>query len=476
MKIHFKQKFQLLITAIIVLTLSLNCAHKKAYKKALEFEKAGKYVESAEKDLEALDKKPEYTDAKTHLTFIAPKAYEELLSRSENYEKNNQWIEAAGSWKHLDILLGRMQRHQVILTTVDVKSRISQANEKGTNYYYSTASGYFQRGQFQEAVDLYQKVLQLSSNYLDTRQKLWEGYSQLGDRKLQAKDYAAAISDYQSALEFADNKTTTNTAIAEAYYRWAEDFTQRSNFREATERYESALAVVPNYRDAEQRRKEVYEKAVKRVAVLPFKNSTSLKADYSNLLTDLFLNECIKANLKYTSFIDRENLALILEEHKLAMAGVVDPEKATEIGKLEGIHYLITGTISQISQQNTPATFTDKTFEKTYTEKDTAGKDVQKIQLLKYKEYKASRSIQMTVSFQIIDVATGKYITGDTFSENNVDQTNWIRYSGNLNDLPRDKRNLIDQPSEPKSADLLINEGIQTLSDKMSKKVQDFFK
>ena len=82
----------------------------------------------------------------------------------------------------------------------------------------------------------------------------------------------------------------------------------------------------------------------------------------------------------------------------------------------------------------------------------------------------------MTVSFQIIDVATGKYITGDTFSENNVDQTNWIRYSGNLNDLPRDKRNLIDQPSEPKSADLLINEGIQTLSDKMSKKVQDFFK
>ncbi|OGB61420.1 MAG: hypothetical protein A2Y94_00870 [Caldithrix sp. RBG_13_44_9] len=476
MKLHGKQMFRLLIIFLAFSMVLFSCAHKQAYKKALEFEKVGRYVESAEKDLEALDKKSDFTDAKSHLTFIAPKAYEELLNQSENFEKDSQWIEAVGSWKHLEILLNRFQRQQIILTTVDVKTRISQAIEKGTIYYYTTASGYFQSGQYLEAVDLYQKVLQLNSNYLDTRQKIWEGYSRLGDQKLQLKDYETAISHYQSALEFAENKISTNIAIAEAYYRWAEDFAQNNNFREATERYESALAAVPNYRDSEQRRKEVYAKAVKRVAVLPFKNSSSFKTDYSSLLTELFLNECIKANLKYTSFIDRENLAIILEEHKLAMAGVVDPEKAAEIGKLEGIHYFISGTVSQISQQNSPASFVDKSFEKTYTEKDTSGKDIQKIQLLNYKEYKASRSVQITASFQIVDVETGQYIAGDTFSENKMDEANWIRYSGNLDDLPRDKRNLVSQPTEPKSADFLINEGIQTLAPKMNKKMQEFFK
>jgi tetratricopeptide (TPR) repeat protein len=311
---------------------------------------------------------------------------------------------------------------------------------------------------------------------LDTRQKIWEGYIRLGDQKLQSSDYEPAISYYQAALRYAEGSGSTNTYIAEAYYRWGENFAHNNNFREATEKFEGALTAVPNYRDAEQRRKEVYAKAVKRVAVLPFKNSSSFKTDYSSLLTELFLNECIKANLKYASFIDRENLAIILEEHKLAMAGVVDPEKAAEIGKLEGIHYFITGTVSQISPQNTPASFVEKSFEKTYTEKDTSGKDIQKIKLLNYKEYKASRSVQITASFQIVDVETGQYIAGDTFSENKMDEANWIRYTGNLNDLPRDRRDLINQPTEPKSTDFLINEGIQTLAPKMSKKVQEFFK
>jgi len=476
MKIHVKQAIMLSVICLASFMIFFGCAHKKAYQKALEFEKAGQYVESAEKDLEALDKKSDYAEARSHLTFIAPKAYEELFNRAEKFEKESQWIEAGDTWKQLEILLNRFQRHQIVLTTIDVKSRISQATEKGTVYYYTNASIYFQSGRYLEAVELYEKTLQLNSNYLDTRQKIREGYSRLGDQKLQGSDYGSAISYYQSALKYSENNTSINTSIAEAYYRWGDSFAFFFNFPATTEKFEGALAAVPNFRDAEIRRKEVYQKAVKRIAVLPFKNSSTFSAQYSSLLTDLVLNECIKANLKYASFIDRENLALILEEHKLAMAGVVDPEKAAEIGKLEGIHYFITGTLSQISQQNTPATFVDKSFEKTYTEKDTSGKDIQKIQMLHYKEYKAARSIQIAASFQIVDVETGQYIAGDAYSENKLDEANWIRYSGNLNDLPRDKRSLVNQSTEPKSADFLINEGIKTLAPKMSLKVQEFFK
>ena len=83
MKIHVKQAIMLSVICLASSMIFFGCAHKKAYQKALEFEKAGQYVESAEKDLEALDKKSDYAEARSHLTFIAPKAYEELFNRAE---------------------------------------------------------------------------------------------------------------------------------------------------------------------------------------------------------------------------------------------------------------------------------------------------------------------------------------------------------------------------------------------------------
>ena len=50
-------QLNLLVIVVLILGLFASCAHKKAYKKALEYEKAGRYVEAAEQDLRALEPK-----------------------------------------------------------------------------------------------------------------------------------------------------------------------------------------------------------------------------------------------------------------------------------------------------------------------------------------------------------------------------------------------------------------------------------
>ena len=353
----------ILFTLMVILTF-FSCAHKKAYKKALELEKSGQYVQAAEKDLEALDKKSDFTDAKEHLQIIAPKAYEELLGRAGNYERNQNWIEAINSWNHLNTLLTRFQRHGVYLSTINVGERLTHAKDNGLRFYYNNAQQYFLAGDYNRAITAYKNVHQIAGFYLDTKDKLRQAHIRLGDQGLARKEFETAVNYYTAAREYSDDIMRTNQNIAEAYYQWAEDFSIKENYREATEKFETCLQIVQNYRDAEQKRKYNYEKAVRRVAIMPFGNATPFGMQYSNLLTEELINDCIKKQLKYASFMTRSHLDQIMEEHKLAMAGLVDPSKASEIGKLEGIHYFITGNVTQISEQTSPSSFVEKTHEK----------------------------------------------------------------------------------------------------------------
>jgi tetratricopeptide (TPR) repeat protein len=453
-----------------------NCAHKKAYKKALEYEKTGQYVQSAEKDLEALDKKSDFTDAKEHLQLVAPKAYKELLNSANTYERNLQWVEALDSWNHLDRILTRFKRHGVFLTTINVEQRIAQAKQKGVTHYYNKGQGYYQTGDYVQSIQNFKNVEKISGFYLDTKEKLWNAHIRLGDQKLQYQEFDTAIKLYKAAAKYSADVNSNNQYVAEGYYQWAQHYAANENYREATERFEDCLAVVPNYRDAERQRQYVYEKAVQRVAILPFNNGTPYGVQYSNLLTESTINNCIQANLKYANFVTRAHIDKILEEHKLAMAGLVDASKASEIGKLEGIHYFVTGNVTQISEQTNRPAFVEKTHDLTYTEKDTAGKDIQKTRPIYYREYKKSRTVQIAASFQVVEVETGRYLSGENFNEKIVDEAIWVRYQGSVYDLPKNKQKLVDGHTEPRSTDIIINDGMRQIADKIGAKVLAQFK
>jgi len=94
-----------------------------------------------------------------------------------------------------------------------------------------------------------------------------------------------------------------------------------------------------------------------RAAMLPIKTGSNINHWWSGdfdpgaCMTEL-LNVKL-ANSKRFTLIDKENLAAIMEEHNLAIAGEVTAETASKIGELTGAKYFISGTVIEFSEVNT---------------------------------------------------------------------------------------------------------------------------
>src|SRR5712664_187432 len=90
---------------------------------------------------------------------------------------------------------------------------------------------------------------------------------------------------------------------------------------------------------------KIAESGRKRIAVVDF---TDLQGNVTEL--GRYLAEELSGALVNDSrgfrVIDRAHLKSILQEHKLAATGLIDPETARQLGKIAGVDTLVTGTIT----------------------------------------------------------------------------------------------------------------------------------
>ena len=85
-----------------------------------------------------------------------------------------------------------------------------------------------------------------------------------------------------------------------------------------------------------------------RLAVLEFKNKADNQWWYSSgaaAAQDVFVTELVKSG-KYR-VVEREQLAALMEEKNLTLSGDVDPATAVKVGKLLGVNYLLTGSVTE---------------------------------------------------------------------------------------------------------------------------------
>ena len=85
-----------------------------------------------------------------------------------------------------------------------------------------------------------------------------------------------------------------------------------------------------------------------RIAVIEFKSKADNQWWYSSgaaALQDVFVTELVKSG-KFR-VVEREQLAALMEEKNLALAGDIDPSTAVKIGKLLGVNYLLTGSVTE---------------------------------------------------------------------------------------------------------------------------------
>ncbi|MDA0329387.1 MAG: hypothetical protein O2958_10300 [Gemmatimonadetes bacterium] len=85
-----------------------------------------------------------------------------------------------------------------------------------------------------------------------------------------------------------------------------------------------------------------------RVAVIPFDNRTSWWAnDMGDIAADMIVTRLV--NSGHFSVIERERLEAILQEQGFQLSGQVNPSDVVEIGRLAGVMYLISGSVTRFS-------------------------------------------------------------------------------------------------------------------------------
>lgn len=98
------------------------------------------------------------------------------------------------------------------------------------------------------------------------------------------------------------------------------------------------------------------DNAKPRIAVLEFKNKADGQWWYNGgaaAMQDVFVTELVKSG-KFR-VIDREQLAALMDEKNLSLAGDVDPKTAIKAGKLIGVQYFLTGAVTEYGAQGTSA-------------------------------------------------------------------------------------------------------------------------
>ncbi|MEA2694474.1 MAG: hypothetical protein QOJ16_3861 [Acidobacteriota bacterium] len=93
-----------------------------------------------------------------------------------------------------------------------------------------------------------------------------------------------------------------------------------------------------------------------RIAVIEFKNKADNQWWYHGgaaAAQDVFVTELVKSG-KFR-VVEREQLEALMQEKHLSLSGDVDPSTAVKIGKLLGVNYLLTGSVTEYGAEETGA-------------------------------------------------------------------------------------------------------------------------
>jgi TolB-like protein len=79
--------------------------------------------------------------------------------------------------------------------------------------------------------------------------------------------------------------------------------------------------------------------------VVDFTDLQGRVTEYGRFLAEEF-SVALAANPTGFKVIDRTNIKTILQEHKLASTGIIDPQTARKLGEITGVQALVTGTVT----------------------------------------------------------------------------------------------------------------------------------
>lgn len=134
-----------------------------------------------------------------------------------------------------------------------------------------------------------------------------------------------------------------------------------------------------------------------RIAVIEFKNKADNQWWYSGgaeAMQDVFVTELVKSGR--FRVVEREQLQALMQEKNLTLSGDLDPATAVKMGKILGVNYLLTGSVTEYG----------------VTDKGGHGRGVGRLPGFSA----GKRSFVAAVNARLIDTSTGEIVWADEAS------------------------------------------------------------
>ncbi|MEE9166520.1 MAG: CsgG/HfaB family protein [Candidatus Neomarinimicrobiota bacterium] len=292
--------------------------------------------------------------------------------------------------------------------------------------------------------------------------------------------------------DYTQHLVEAKTNAAEAHYQEGLSLLEREGVDEqrgAALEFRLATSFIEDYKDAA----ELYEKArqagVKRMAIVPFEDRSGKEGRYGDLpglVVDEIVTEFMNdpSSMEFLELVSREELENVMEEHRLTLAGIVDEESAVQLGKILGIHEILTGRITQVIY--TPTTTLEKNVEREARivvgkekYKDSKGnirtKEVYEKVSAVATIYTRTAAAKITGSFRIIDVETARLKKGESFEGISSFEYRWATFKGDRRALDFGTMVLLrrNEKSAPVEGEM-VNRATKDLSNSLSRTLKRY--
>ena len=422
----FSTKYKSSLLVAIYCLISVSCAyfsaHGRAYKKAQSANKRGHYEKAVYASVDALLIKPDYEEVEKIMDEAFPKAIH------EHHKK-----------------IDRLKSHQ-------------------RDFYWD-------------------KIL----NELKILKNLKLSLEDLDHKKSQIWLSKADVRDYITEIDIAKNNA------AEDHYQKGlslKSNNDRESQKNAAQQFQVAQSFVNNYKDAQDFYLICKNAGTTRIAILPFSNKSgksrygSVGENISSSIRSALLND--HAIIEFVNIIDRQQIDQIIKEQKLSQSGLVDSETSLEIGKLLGVHQIISGEVTYLTASKPEHLKNTQRYTKEVvidTEAYTDDEGKQKSRNI-YGEVRAtvtthsiSASAQIRASYQVLHAETAQVLNSEMVSGSRQFNFIWATYNGDQRALSNEVKKLTRKSEKAApSKEQLVLDAITNLNEKIIRKVKKVYK
>lgn len=442
--------------AIAIAGLAMNltgCNGSKAFvKRAAKMEEAGMMIQAANMYYTAVVKKPSNIDAMVGLQRTGQIVLAQHMLTFDQAVMESQRESALKAWDTAVNWDQKLEAVGVDLTFPEAKRSVYESvKDEFLDAAYKQAQEHLGQEQFELAQEELKSILDLNPAYKDAK-NLW------------------------------------NTAYCEPRYRRGLEAQNRSHFRSAYREYDDIMTVDPSFKDVAKRHARVLEDGRFTVAMVEFKNGSS-RLNLEVKIQSLVEQALMSSQDPFLKVVDRESLALILQEQSMEMSGLTSGGDV-EIGNLLGAKALLKATITTCDHRQSRL---HKSYQNGYEQYkvDRVAEDGKKYQETKYRqvqyrEYVQDASVDIACTFKFISTSTGEVISSNTLYAKATDNIRYIEYDGvtstfflagnsgaQLGTAARQERDrLLQSRRSIRSFDALTEEAGQRLADQMKSAIE----